>query len=649
MIVRIMAYRTAISSFKEEPMNIDTLPSSASADELNPLVFSSLNDVEDNPRLGLGYHQLYDPTVPVPLIARLPEICREGDIMTLFWDGLQAQQYPLDQATIEKGWLSFSVLPKDISGTGDKGSTYYTLYDPVAGQTRTSSTRTIKVNRLVPGGLDPDTLTAINENLALATVSPQIINSADTVVTVSIPMWLNMALGDELTVIWNGIRASFAGLTTIAQQVVPIPKDVLERGGSNAKLPVSYEIRDIVDNYSLPSANTFANVDIDPTAIAAPRVQEADQITLILDLAALGDNDAHVLIPHYAGIAQNDTVTLTWIGRTANSEVTLTLGPTTVGDPDFDVIPPFPIPNDHLKSISGGSAMASYNVQRAAGALHSKRTAITVTGLPVSLPKPTVDEANGTAVIDLRQLTGPIVHVATEPYPGKKAGDRISLIWTGTPQDGVPAHYTADHDVTTGEENLRYVFEVDRINLDPLLDGRLELRYQVIFAGTTSPQDSDTNAYTVVGATGVTEDFTGQLPRLIQQGGQIDTGKILITFESGQGDAGFPVDDNLPIDPGPLKLPMFHVCFQNSIIKRENQTLKVDLKVDCITLACDVHGLIGATTIRLLSSNNTVLATLTPAQTNYHLAYTSNTAPVRYVSIDAKGDWSRWDNFVMTS
>jgi hypothetical protein len=44
--------------------------------------------------------------------------------------------------------------------------------------------RTIAVNRLVPGGLDPDTLTGVNENLALGIIDPRVISSVDTTVNV---------------------------------------------------------------------------------------------------------------------------------------------------------------------------------------------------------------------------------------------------------------------------------------------------------------------------------------------------------------------------------------------------------------------------------------------------------------------------------
>lgn len=43
-------------------MNINNLPRRANDDPtLHDLVFTDINDSADNPRLGLGYHQLYDP------------------------------------------------------------------------------------------------------------------------------------------------------------------------------------------------------------------------------------------------------------------------------------------------------------------------------------------------------------------------------------------------------------------------------------------------------------------------------------------------------------------------------------------------------------------------------------------------------------
>lgn len=64
-------------------MNINNLPTHpAGGKALNPLVFSSIDDSLNNPRLGLGYAQLFDETRPVPLVAKLPDVTRVGDSIT---------------------------------------------------------------------------------------------------------------------------------------------------------------------------------------------------------------------------------------------------------------------------------------------------------------------------------------------------------------------------------------------------------------------------------------------------------------------------------------------------------------------------------------------------------------------------------------
>lgn len=617
---------------------------------LNPLVFTGINDLPSNPRLGLGYHQLYDPTVPVGLIASLPDVTRVGDTICLYWDGDPVQTFDLDQPTIDKTWISFSVSPSKISEP--EGTVYYTLYDNQADDLQSSDERIIKVDRRPPGGLDPDISTSFNDALALATIAPPTIDNPSTAVTVTVQPWVNMAVGDELTVLWNNIRVPHPPLQpgdVGLSQVVAIAQDVVEQGGSGIRLPVTYEIRDIVDNYSLLSPVAFASVDIDPNALTPPRVQEANQQTSVLDLAALGDNDAHAQIPHYAGALGNDQVTLTWTGYTANSQIELILGPETVGDPDFDPFPVFTIPNDHLKSIAGGSAVLSYEATRAGVSLpRSKQTAITLTGVSVPLAAPTVSQANGT-VIDLATITGDNVQVVIAPYVGKKSGDAVSLIWAGTTQAGLPVNYTDDYIVGPGEESSDCVFNVDRMNLDPLGGGSLSVRYQVVFKETTSAVDLPASIYSVIGVELIKESFDGQAPQLIQQNNSLSAGKLTIRFVSGLGKAGFPPGDTLPTDPGPLTLPVLHVCFQNPLIDPGTQTLEIDPGVECSKIECDIHGLNGTTTVSLLDSGSNVIETISlPSQTLYHFSYTTRTQPIRRLRIMAIEDWTRWDNFVMT-
>jgi hypothetical protein len=634
-------------------MNITQLPRTSTGPKaLNPLVFTAINDSPDNPRLGLGYNQLNDPTVPVSLIAKLPDATRVGDTIRLYWDAVERQTYNLDQPTIDKGWLSFNVPQPHIQEPS--GTTYYTLYDNESLDLQTSDPRTIAVNKRPPGGLDEDLDTPFNDSLLVAIIRPPKISDPATLVTVAVEPWKYMEEGDELTILWNNIRVNHPKLTQsdVGRRVtVVIPRAVLEQGGSNVRLPVAYEIRDIVDNYSQPARPAFADVEIDPNALTAPRVMEADPITLVLDLEALGDKDVTVRIPHYDGIKAGDEITLTWVGRIANAEDTLTLGPRTVGDPEFDVIV-FAIPNARVKAIAGGSAMASYEVARTGiPNLHSKRTAITVTGLRLVLVAPEIQGVNGD-VINLVTFKDDPVKVRIAPYLGKQAGDKISLIWTGTKQNGNPVNYTADYVVGVGEETREYAFDVDRTqNLASLTDGNLVLKYQVVFVGTTSPFDSDTRQYQVKGATLVIEDFsTRKKVELIRQGQSIDTDYTTIRFISGPGRMGFPDNDSVP--PGAvlvMKLPLLHVGYQQPVVEPGIQTVEIDLKRACVQVECDIYGCNETVTVALLDQKHALIYEIElPKQELQHFSYSSPSKLIHFLKIVSNRDWTYWDNIVMT-
>jgi len=633
-------------------MNITQLPRTSTGPKaLNPLVFTAINDSPDNPRLGLGYNQLNDPTVPVSLIAKLPDFTRVGDTIRLYWDAVERQTYNLDQPTIDKGWLSFNVPQRHIKEPS--GTTYYTLYDNESSDLQTSDPRTIAVNKRPPGGLDEDLDTPFNDSLLAAIIRPPEISDPATLVTVVVEPWKYMEEGDELTILWNNIRVNHPKLTQsdVGRRVtVVIPRAVLEQGGSNVRLPVAYEIRDLVDNYSQPARPAFADVGIDPNALTAPRVVEADPKTLILDLEALGDKDATVRIPNYKGIKEGDEITLTWVGRIGNAEHTLTRGPRTVEDPEYDVIV-FAIPNAHLKAIAGGSAMASFEVARTGiPNLHSKRTAITVTGLRLVLVAPEIQGVNG-PVIDLITFKDDPVRVKIAPYLGKQAGDKISLIWTGTKQNGNPVNYTADYVVGAGEETREYTFDVDRTqNLASLTDGSLVLKYQVVFAGATSPFDSDTRQYRVKGATLVIEDFSTRKGELIRQNQSINTDYTTIRFVSGPGRLGFPVTDSVP--PGAalvMKLPLLHVGYQQPVVEPGIQTVEIDLRRACVQVECDIYGCNRKVTVALLDTDRNVIEEIElPRQDLQHFSYSSPSQRICFLRIVSDQDWMYWDNIVMT-
>jgi hypothetical protein len=227
-------------------------------------------------------------------------------------------------------------------------------------------------------------------------------------------------------------------------------------------------------------------------------------MTLTLDLAALGDNDGHVLIPTFPGNGQPYSVTLGWTGKTPSGDIPLTLPPQNVSNPGSEQAR-FVIPNTHLKSIAGGSAAVRYTlVQNGAPAnRESETTNVTVTSLPVVLTAPLVVEANGTLVLDLAQISDSAVTVMIAAWVGQRAGDKVILDWAGTPPAFNPAppfapvNYTDEYVVQPGGEQNPVTFSVPLEHLTPLGGGTLQVSYQVVFKASGVTQNSPIMAYQV--------------------------------------------------------------------------------------------------------------------------------------------------------
>lgn len=486
-------------------------------------------------RVGLGHDDLNDPSVPVVLQAQLdtPE-AHIGNLVTLFWDGVEVQKFPLEQSHFDSNFISFNVFPRDIKEPA--GETYYTVYDPLGTGTGESPHRTVLVKMSIPGGLDTDTSTPyLNDRLGPPVVFPVLITTPDTAVTVTVPAWQNMAVGDELVVMWNGIRLVQPPLTQSQvgnALIITVPRETLVAAGDGEALVINYEIRDLVNNYSLVSPPANAEVIIDPNAPPAPVALVKGQIVELIDLVALGTDAVQVMIPVYSGIAVGDGITLTWLGQTPEGQaVTVTLGPLLVTSTFFPM--QFQVPNAEVNAIAGGHAVLKYRVAPVAGtaARSSKSTTVSVNGTAMPLAAPGIDGVTG-PLIDMAQLTGdPVVRVL--PYVGKKLGDTLFLLWEGLTQGGVSVVYTSDYTVSNGEENIATTFTVPRSYLEPTVNGTLNLSYRMQSVTTGLTRPSENRAYTVQGA--VSELLPAPTVAGVTQGGELNptliTDGVLVTIQ----------------------------------------------------------------------------------------------------------------------
>jgi hypothetical protein len=473
-------------------------PTSSGILVLNPLIIPAMDYGSVRP--GLGWDDLNDPSRPVLMQVQLNiQAYAPGNFVTLYWNDIAVQTFTLEAFHFQNSFMAFSVYP--ISITEPSGEVYYTVYDQVSGSTEPSAKRTVLVKLSVPGGPDTDTATPyLNDRLAAGSISPPgNITDPDTPVSVTIAPWDNMAVGDELTVIWNGIRLKQPPLTATQvdqKQIIVISKDTLIAAGDGSPVTVNYEIRDIVNNYSLVSRAASVNVIVDPNAPPAPFVKMDGEWVTEIDLDMLGNEDVQVEIPHDNGMpAPGDSITLIWTGRTADgTEKKVVWGP--IDYPSGGRNLEFNVDNAEIVAIAGGGAVANYLVEPKAGnAKASKSTTVTVIGTPVQLAAPLIPGVIG-GTLDPGAIGDPVM-VRIPVYTGKAPGDEIYLSWEGLTEAGNPLVYTDVYTVQTGEENSVSDMEVPHSVLTPLAGGSLRVSYRVKLIATGTLLQSTATEYKV--------------------------------------------------------------------------------------------------------------------------------------------------------
>ncbi|URX61537.1 hypothetical protein KR767_15915 [Luteibacter anthropi] len=380
---------------------------------------------------GIGYWEVQDETKGQ--LARVGpwQSMRSGDVLRLYWDG---QVVVTHTVTTEREAFLINVPNRVIKyGPDMQTVASYCTVEIYPGGIEDESTETdVKVKLTVPGGLDPDQSTHWNENLAAFDGLPDEVQAGQAV-TLTIRPWQNQTAGDIVTVYWGAFKKTLPVVTSPGSLTVIFTPDEIARGG-DTDVAVFYEIRDYVNNYSKPSIIKKTNVDTG-NRHPAPEIYDADAYGR-LDLADLNGRPAQVRA-RYTPIANGDIVLFTWTGE---DDYGYPLPPVTlrqqVSGPPLPSFVRFDVPYADVAAAAGGGATASYTVQHGGSgpAAPSSKASVTIVGTPVGLSAPTVDQADGSNVIDPLKANTLTVRVpATVRF---EPGDVLIIQWKGSTSDG---------------------------------------------------------------------------------------------------------------------------------------------------------------------------------------------------------------------
>jgi hypothetical protein len=468
---------TCTNSFPEAGL-IPALPNKR--DVMNP---SNAADALPEPTIrshnqnGVGDVDIADPTKPLEVLIG-PIDMYPKDRIDLYW-GAYAE--PVDSylhspdAPNTNGIFSLFVDTYWIkAGITDVRYTYTPFPSE---KPETSESASVIVKLAIPGGRDPDPESPYqNESLLKPAVFPQGIITSPDGVSVTVAPYVNMEVGDKITVSWNGefVLHRVESQDQVGQAtVIPIPKYIIEMAGDSDRLEVRYEIRDIVNNWSRWSLPTFVEVEAGNSSLAAPITPQAPNG--VLDLDRLAGSPVQALVVAYPEMAAADEVTLVVERNTAEG---MALEPfvvnSTVQTPSAFV--EFFVPFEQFLPITQGRARLKYTVQKATGMVQrSKSLSVTVVGQVQELQAPSVPAApNG--VLD---PTTEHVVALVPPYYFMADGNDVTLVWSGKTAGGANVLHeelkTLNRD-DLGKE-LNYSIPPEKVSV--LAGGSVQVHYTV--------------------------------------------------------------------------------------------------------------------------------------------------------------------------
>ena len=440
---------------------------------------------------GLRWADLQDPESPVSVqVVLAPDTVFINDRIDLYWQEVAVATTTVKQEQLDVGVVTLPVLPRDILEHDDGPHIlYYIATAAIGGGTSPSRDATVEVKRLIPGGYDSDAGTEyINENLAAPTGIPELIDDAmaEVGITVTVVAYQNMAAGDRLQLDWGGQRLLHDPLvdSQVGQPVTfLVTKDTLV--AAPGPVVVRYEVRDKVNNWSKWSLSAQTDVEAGGDLLAAPRV--VDAVGGIIDLAVLGEKDAHVQTPPYPDMESGDSVVLTWQGETAEGVAIPVIQSHDVLGDEVGWPLDFYIPNDKVRTIAQGQAVSTYKVTPVTGQpIPSRRTTTRVIGKVALLPAPTVQGAVG-GVLDPSDLPSTGATLTILPSDLIKPGNFISLLWEGVTSSGTSFPYHDDFPVTGSMEGGPIDRPIPLVNITPLLNGTATASFILMKDGAQLP------------------------------------------------------------------------------------------------------------------------------------------------------------------
>ncbi|MCI3205536.1 MULTISPECIES: hypothetical protein [Pandoraea] len=437
---------------------------------------------------GIGYRSLHNIGQPITVLVPWANEFERNDTLRLYWGRADLVAHAIIITNADDTSYQMEVQVQHVLNQDDgEVEVWYELVSNISGEVTRSPPALIRVKRTIPGGLDPDQSTPpINERLALAVlpagpIEPPIPPEG---IALTIPRWLNMAQGDRLTVYWGSqsLPVKTISLDEVDTDiVVMVDEETIKEAGDGEDMAVTYDVYDVVTNYSLRAPPAFIEVEVGDSIYAPPALVGAPGG--VLDFDALDGRDVMAIAMVNGDLTDGDTLELVFDGRSYDGLPVMFSVTASWTDPMTE----FMLANASLAPVVPGEGSIFYRVTDSSGTSkgRSRRTYYTITGASQSLPAPVVREANGEELDPTLAPDG--AHVDIAEWEGMAEDNIVTVHWIGTAVDGTPV--THQESVTLDDTHIgeTVTFVVPKSKVDALAGGTVDVYYTVL-SGTSLRQ-----------------------------------------------------------------------------------------------------------------------------------------------------------------
>ncbi|MEO8647209.1 hypothetical protein, partial [Pseudomonas sp.] len=324
-----------------------------------------------------------------------------------------------------------------------------------------------------PGEADTDGGKPFNQGLKLPVASQSVVDQTviDDGMFVTVPEYFNQSIGD-LVVLAFGSLVLETTVTASGDVVFELTPEMLATLAPTNSLVVRWEVFDVVENASGWSDALILTFKPGMVLLAAPSFKQADPDNVVHHDGLNGDD---MIIVVNGVFAINDLIELTLVGLTKGGDPVTHTFRETLAAASRSVN--FPVLNEWVRNLIGGSARASYTVTKGVEVQHSKPADATFTGTSLPLGLPTVDPlVDNKLPVDTATAT---VRVA-EYWPLKK-GANVKLKWQTTDQDGIVTLFIFQLIVTDPKQTV--IFQVPAKYIAPYASTPLTVQCTVTNPG----------------------------------------------------------------------------------------------------------------------------------------------------------------------